>query len=43
MFNSISHRFMAAAPHKQRQIVFGGCALFWISIAAVVFSVYMSK
>jgi len=42
MFNSITNRFLAAAPHKQRQIVFGSCALFWIAVA-IAFSVYMSK
>lgn len=42
MFNSITNRFMNATPHKQRQIVFGSCALFWIAVA-VAFSVYMAK
>lgn len=43
MFNSLGNRFMSASPHKQRQIVFGSCAMFWIAVAAVCFSVYMSK
>jgi len=40
MLNTISDRFMNAAPYKQRRIVFGVCLLFWVAVAASIFFSY---